>query len=292
MSRWFAGRQEIKVRVRCDSISTLSSYKDARYEWETTKPWKNAADQNERPLDSRAKHHMTIRLGSEEEVICALYRTDIVTYWPDGSIEIHPYSTSSTDGFANAILPFGIRTQFTRNVIYLNGNGWQDSERVRVYQANYHFTVVKGADDLWVPKEGQKAEPFVKYVVNRKRAKEALAKYDFARFQAWVIGYCGMNEKDSMQGYAIENERYLDLKKFMAAGPAEWLDWRWRRNSEPGWGRSSWGSDRETTITPQIEYIRMMIYRAEHCVDKVELPYLHSWKELDAIKKSEKMQWY
>ena len=283
------------MRVRCDSMHSLQSYKDARYEWETTEPWKNG-DFNERPLDGRRKKHMTIRIGAAEEVICKLYHTDVVTYYPDGIIELVSYSTGSTDEFANTLLPSGIRTSFTKNMVLLNGQGWWTSgPATRVYQTNRHFRVKQNPDGMWVPVEGQEIEPFEKLVVNRKRAKEALAKYNFADFQAWVIGYDGMNQKDSLEGRGLNYlMRDMSLVDFMAGGPAVWLEYQWRRDMEPGWGRTRWGirNMADTCVQPQIEHIRKLIYRAERCIDKVEVPYFTSWEEwLNAEKTKKAYPW-
>ena len=267
-------------------MHTLGSHADAKYDWETTEPWRGR-DANERPLDGRRKGHMTIRIGNADQVICKLYRTDLVTYWPNGEIELVAYNTGSSNEFTNRLMPQGIRVDFNKGMVILNTLGWWENDKnTRVYQCNDRIKIRKTeVENLWVLAEGQKIELWKKPTVNRAKAKAALAKYDFARLQAWVTGYDAMrggktNEGDSPQQYLSR----WNLLEFMQAGPAEWMGYAWRDRVLAGWGR-----DRgETTISPQIEHIRMMIYQIEDVVENVEVPYLNSYKELDSLRKTQK----
>jgi hypothetical protein len=270
-------------------MHSLQSYADAKYEWETTDPWRKDTS-GEKPIDDRRKHHMTIRIGDAGEVRCKLYRTDVVTYYPNGIIELEPYNTGSTNEFANRLLPNGVKVDFVKGVVMLNFRGyWEPDENTRVYRCNDNFRVKK-VGDLWSLAEDQKILQWEKPTVNRARAKVALAKYDFARLQAWVIGYDGLRLADLEKGDEVSRITEWDLPEFMRAGPSEWINYAWRRGVKEGWGRDTgrWGSKGETTLTPQLEHIRMMIYRMENVVDVAKLDYLSSWKEITSIEKMQK----
>jgi hypothetical protein len=292
----FTGRTEIKMRVRCDSMHSLQSYADAKYEWETTDPWRGDTS-GEKPLDDRRKHHMTIRIGDAGEVRCKLYRTDVVVYWPNGEIELCPYNTGSTNEFANTLLPNGAKVDFVKGVVLLNFRGWwEPDENTRVYRCNDNFRIKK-TGDLWVLAEDQKILQWKRPTVNRARAKIALAKYDFARLQAWVIGFDGLRLADLEKGDEVSRITEWDLPEFMRAGPHEWKDYAWRVGvKSSGWGReapSRWnGWKGDTAVSPQIEHIRMLIYRMEKVVDVLKLDYLTSWKEMRSLLKTQqKFSW-
>ena len=275
------------MRVRCDSMHTLSSFADAKYEWETTKPWRGDTS-GEKLLDGRAKHHMTIRIGNEGEVRCKLYRTDVVTYHADGVIELEPYNTGSTNEFANTLLPSGVRVDFVKGVVMLNCSSyWEPGKDTRIYRCYDNFRIRK-VDDLWALAEGQEILPWERPTVDREKAKVALKKYNFSRLQAWVIGYDAMNGGKVTDGYDVSRLGEYELTEFMEAGPTEWLSAKWRTKASAGWGR-----DRDTTtISPQIEHIRELIYRRENVVHLAKVDYLTSPKEmLNFLSRQKKYRW-
>jgi hypothetical protein len=96
------------------NIPRFETYSSARAYWETRRPWRGKTGRHdERPLDkNRNKKHVSIRMGNNDQISCRLHGTDVVTFYPDGSIGLQPYHSISTDNFARRLTPLGIDVVF------------------------------------------------------------------------------------------------------------------------------------------------------------------------------------
>lgn len=89
-----------------DDLRTIGSYAAALSRWESVTPIRGS---NLRPLGNRRKQHQEIIKRADNSIACKLYRTDVVTFHPDESVEVRTYNSRSTATFADALLPSGLR---------------------------------------------------------------------------------------------------------------------------------------------------------------------------------------
>src|SRR5574343_1125904 len=115
-------------QINTREIPSLNSYGDALRHWENTKPWRGQPDYI-KPLGNRAHRSKTMRMGNNEQIHCTLYRTDVVTFFKDGTIEVdNSYRSRSTDQFMSRILarkPGLIWGNLARPVVW---DSWQGYE--------------------------------------------------------------------------------------------------------------------------------------------------------------------
>lgn len=265
-------------------MSVLHDYAAALDRWSRTKPWRNGTDGNERPLGLRTAKHKTIRKLTDGSIACKLYSTDVVTYHPDDTITLHPYGSVSTDKFANAILPAGIRTSFNNAQSHITlrvfeNNGWSN-RLYRIYRAANTFTVIRRGDSRmsWVPIAGQEIKPFEVPRMDIKAANAALKLHGFADFQAWAKSYLAIaNEPGdwSKRHDQMWNLRHLRDGRAHAQTVIDHL----KAGVSDGWMHiiNTYGLN-------AVEAVRTAIYQAEDVVTVVERPFLNSQTELQSIR--------
>ena len=88
------------TNMRC-----LRTYIHALSHYESIKPFRGT---DVRPLESRRKKHVTIRLGADKDVIIRQHNTDVLTYKADGTIIINNggWPSMTTHDLINAVSPF------------------------------------------------------------------------------------------------------------------------------------------------------------------------------------------
>lgn len=184
----------------------INSYITALSKWQTTVPWRGATDENVRPLDKRAKKHMTIRKLNDESIALSLYNTDVVIYHPDDTITLTPYSSISTDKFANHFTPQGINVHFNDALGYVINLKVAPNSGDKPY-GEWHMFRFSGAlrlkkwidpdsmlkEHLWTIDERTTSQiPFKKYCIDRKRARQASEKYGLNTFTHWFNAITAM----------------------------------------------------------------------------------------------------
>lgn len=85
---------------------SISSYEDAKRTYENTKPVRGHPDF--RPLVRRSIDCPSQIIKQDDQYVIKLYRTDLVTYFPDGSVFVSTggWSTPSTRAAISAMSPF------------------------------------------------------------------------------------------------------------------------------------------------------------------------------------------
>lgn len=84
---------------------SITSFAKAKEVFETTKPLRGT---NDRPLEARSRNCKSWIEKRGENYIIRLYQTDIVTYYPDGSVflNIRGWATNATASALHAMSPF------------------------------------------------------------------------------------------------------------------------------------------------------------------------------------------
>ena len=210
------------MHIRLNDTPRLDSYAQALAVWSKIKPWRGAYDENERPLDSRKKHHVTIRkvwFGAREAIACQLYATDCVIFYEDGQIDLDgSYNTVSTRSFINTICN-------THGMIAGSDTVYLSYAEHRVYRpTNGCVTLQKDIDGQYrVDPDGVK--PFVSKRIVRKVAKRIVDQTEYAAFRTFGLAYAGTMPPPK---YRYRSRLYLpygtDIEATLAGGTSAWRD--------------------------------------------------------------------
>lgn len=177
-------------------LPAIDDYASALAHWNETKPWRGYPEQDPRPLDkSRRAKHKTIHLKDNGDIALRLHATDVVTYHPDGSITLRPFSSRSTDEFARALIPYSMTTWFNHSQFHLVGCdiSWSTNPALarwyNIPSTGMRFT--RGSAGSWVP---DRITHVKSYKVNCKRANAALEQAGYNQFKAWYNAYSALNK--------------------------------------------------------------------------------------------------
>lgn len=128
----------------------------------------------EAPLGHPRSEVTGVRMGRDEEIRFRLYSTDVVVWWPDGSVEIENYGSVTTSAFANTLLPHRVYLPKREELVCFNGMVCKGSI-VRLEQV----------DGFWQADES--TIDTIRYpVLNRKLAREVRQQYHLRDFEEWV----------------------------------------------------------------------------------------------------------
>jgi hypothetical protein len=112
------------MTYRNSGIQRLRDYKQAMEWYEATPPIKGTGRNGGlKPLGHRNRTHFQILKGTEGEIKCRLYDTDVVTFYPDDTIKIinDKYTTQTTANFIEDVLGIFSAVQDHDIVIGLHG---------------------------------------------------------------------------------------------------------------------------------------------------------------------------
>jgi len=209
------------MQIRLNDTPRLDSYAQALAVWDKIAPWRGAHDENERPLDSRKKHHVTIRkakFGERDAIACTLYATDCVIFYEDGQIDLDgSYNSVSTRTFINTISnTHGMMVG--SNAVYIS---YADQ---RVYRpSNGCITLQK--DVVWHRVDPDSVKPFVSKKINRKVAKRIVDQTEYAAFRTFGLAYAGTMPKQKHWGrLRLYFPRHIDIETALAGGVSEWRE--------------------------------------------------------------------
>ncbi len=107
-----------------------------------------------KPIGNRRHQHLTIRRGSDESIICRMYRTDVLTYHKDGRIEIDLgwWVTQTTLAFISSVLGRQVVQRHGRPWIYaravVNGGGDTGGDMGGKTVEGYHPLHASGSNML------------------------------------------------------------------------------------------------------------------------------------------------
>ena len=94
----------------CHKLPRIADYAAAEKRFnDTAQPRASFWGAFQRPLDGARAHHKRIQFDpSNQAYELVLYRTPLVTYYPDGTITVSPYSSKMSRDFLYATLPLGL----------------------------------------------------------------------------------------------------------------------------------------------------------------------------------------
>lgn len=95
-------------RFSNDGIVAIRDHAEALKRWEGIKPIRGRA-RDERPIGKRSKNHMQIRKNDDGSVACVLYKSDVVTFFPDNKVRVSvpaQWRSNTTAKFIEAVLGY------------------------------------------------------------------------------------------------------------------------------------------------------------------------------------------
>ena len=202
-------------------------------------------------LVDKRKKHLTIEQTEAEDIVLRLYGHAVVTWHKDNSVTIYsPRATRSTSKFA---------THCTPNGMYVSA--WNDtclcaSIDGRTYKIKDQITF-RERDGTW--KADQITSPWQKSVVNRERAKQALAEVGYEEFRLWFKVYVQMAPKPNGQASWIDNPSLV----IMLRDRSKWRDLIACRFP------NAWNHPDRA-----LSEIRQAIYTECGCIDRKSVPFL------------------
>lgn len=161
------------VNMNSCNVRSIDSYAEAVSFYDRCKARRGSAHGDERPIKGKegSKQIMGVRIEADR-VMFRYHYTDVVQWRPDNSIRIEIFNSPSTCRFAYRFLPMNVELLRDAHVLRVGDTFYPTASTV----------VVK--PDRSVDYEGH-APYFYRYVINRTRAKAALAKTRYAEYRAW-----------------------------------------------------------------------------------------------------------
>lgn len=180
--------------ISTDGIRTLSNYKEAS-DWEAaTKPIRGDAN-NTKPLGQRSKKHINIR-KENDDIIVRLYRTDVVTYKPDGCIIINTggYNSQSTVAIMQAVLPWGPRPHLRYGHFWVCGDYAEEgcATHTGFYRVNRQATLK--LNPVTRNYRILNPDPVYTHSIDRKAKREVMKEY--AAFLTYVKAITALRAED------------------------------------------------------------------------------------------------
>lgn len=145
--------------------------------------WKNqTGDYDERALDTKRKKHVTIRKLRDNSIACRLHNTDVITFHPDNTMTVKPWSSISTDEFFNSLIGanHGILAWFNTGLIRVQDKFYIAYDELKIDCASGRLL--------------SEPRPFRISTINRKKSGEVRKLYSYQDFATWVKMMAAMNE--------------------------------------------------------------------------------------------------
>lgn len=157
----------------------LSSYEYYKARWEQIKPIRGRAEVC-KPIGQRRRTWETIEkrsIDGQDVYACHLYQTDVVKYYPDGSIGLvaDTWSTPTTAEFMYQHSPFSCYKKHSKLWAQVHGKTEEDTKHYPIPKTGELrlYPEVDGGQVRYAPKE---TITIKKSVVDRVKAKEAREK--------------------------------------------------------------------------------------------------------------------
>jgi hypothetical protein len=255
--------------IKTGGVPTLDSFESAEVLWNRTKPWRDKARDNVRPLDKynrRKRHFALVKIG-DRSFQCRLYGTTLVEYWKDGRITLTAHSSKSSNAFANALLPSGVWVRYTQNidaVMMCN----EDTSRWGIgyiYQFKGSQLDIKREEGKWVVADPSQTQPWQDRKIDMKKYNQVLRELGYPAFRDWHRAARQLKpETGSFHWYAN------DYAAALRDGPEKWTELQWYNNNDLPRLIQEWVKKR---------------YNDQVTLVVKEHEYLHSWNEMDRFRK-------
>lgn len=221
-------------------IRRLDSYEQALTLYTSRPPLRKKTDPHIKAWGKDTQKYLWMWQDTDGSIVLHQHATDIMWYRPDGSIELAPYRSTSTDTLVNITLPQGIAVDYehpcTNNGILglaekpdidHSRYKWHAMQEYTAYRLSPHVgsdrrVVLRKEDDgRWrVANPEATLIPFKIPRVQVPVAKAAYAAYRIADFQAWSAGMLALTTVETARNPSLVSpESRLEA----LADPESWL---------------------------------------------------------------------
>lgn len=240
---------------------SLRSYQDAVNKFNSITPIRGWRD-DIRPVAQRRNDNFTIRRLNDDSIAIRLYATDIITYRPDGTIELEPYSSALTNGAVGFIFRGAVTPQYTHPsgpVLWVNRKGYRIPD----------FAVLSPDLELIAG-----SAPFTKRSLDRTRGPKVLKSSGYKTFALWLKTQLRLGI-DPRQG----TDRY---------GPSHFSNLTIGTLDNPDYYPDiARGMSVYRDIDDQLADLRIAVHKYHDTVVEEEVAYVNNWPELENIRRSQ-----
>lgn len=247
----------------------IHSYEQAHTLWESITPIRGRST-DVRPLFRRSNDNAIVyKNGRDQSVRFRLYQTDVVTFNTDGTVDIEPYASRSTNNFAWAVLRgHSVRPHWADrhhpcpdHVTEIGGKFYHTPDFVTVQwdKDAAGWSYVAGAQTFDVP------------TLNMSLTREARKDSQYDQFSLWIKTQFRLGV-DPRMGDTWRTTPYdwstREVSQYLAVGPE-------------GWAEMTRRMSRRTNIDADLASLRLAVYKwAGYCLDEIEVPYFNSFSEM------------
>ena len=168
---------------RNSGISWLRDYGDALHKYESTTDIRGRTSEPKRPLGQRKSVDMYSIVKRDDGAIqCVLYKTPVVTFFPDNSVEITDgmWTTQSTAHFIDEVLGYNVRSRVFNGHICV-----EVGDKEYRLQKDTPFKLVQDGQGYWQAVDVPK---FKVHHINRAGSNNVMKRYkEFNEYVANVL---------------------------------------------------------------------------------------------------------
>ena len=264
-------------------------YADALKAWETSKPWKythrtpewRRRPDNERPIcQSLRRHEHKSIINRGGAIAFRLYDTDVITYYPDDSIEIDPYNSTATDDFAGSFFPDGVRAQMNCGAIVVGG--WQTGRYYRAYKPMH----LKRTDGEY-PWEVIDPQPWEKKVIDRAELRSFCARWGYNTFRDAAPGFFALHGIMGARFDMPRTGRGESVEEIVQAGPSDaWMAFVSNRTPPDWWcgHRLPFNSDPPFLLSTVMTKLRYASCERAKAYSIEKMPYVVGYQAWQAMR--------
>jgi hypothetical protein len=182
------------------NFPNINSYNEAKSEYHSIKPLRG--HDNLRPLCRRSKDSKAFIRMAGDDVIIKLYRTDIITYKPDGAIHLNSggYASTTTAQAISDMSPFACWTKRDTLIVA------RRDEDTRYLEKDTPRFVLPGTGLIFKPNAVEPVNPVVATAVRKRVDKDRAKK--LREFFAGVDDMCVAFQSAFQGGAAPERELF------------------------------------------------------------------------------------
>lgn len=240
---------------------SLLSYQDAVNKFNSITPIRGRRDDT-RPVAQRRNDNFTIRRLHDDSIAIRLYQTDIITYRPDGTIELEPYSSVLTNDAVSFILRRAVTPQYTHPagpVLWVKRKGYRIPD----------FAVLSPDMELIAG-----SAPFIKWSLDKSKGPKVLKTSGYKTFALWLKTQIrlGIDPRQDTDRYGALHFSNLTI------GALDNPDYY------PDIAR---GMSVYRDIDDQLAALRLAVHEYHDTVVEEEIAYVSSWCELETVRRSQ-----
>lgn len=185
------------ARFQTGSYHVFNDYQTVREHYFSVTPYKSGTKlgtmaqgltpkevETLRPASSsqrRRKHQMMYLRENDEAIVFKMYRTNVLAFTPQNTIEVGVHTSTTTSAYLNELLPQGVSVQCTGSP-----PNYATMDRVYHVPENYRFTLKRTDTGTWEPIDAQQYVPIKDISIDLPKYYAAIKHYKFKELEDFV----------------------------------------------------------------------------------------------------------